>query len=378
MTEAPVAIVANALGAPSETFVARHLATLNGGRTVAVCRRVEGAVDPTRPTLAIAPGGRRALLHPAGLLRAVWNQARWGGIAIPPPAIDREIATFLRRHGVSRILAEFGPLGCIVQNAAARAGIPLFVHFRGKDASSLLAKPGVRAAYRRLFPSLAGVFAVSGALLDNLRARGFEHPNAHVIPSGVDTDAFAPGAKEPGLILCVGRFVPKKSPERVIRAFAQVARRHPVRLEMIGDGPLLASCRRLAATLGIAERVAFAGACPHATVRARMAAASVLLQHSVTDASGETEGLPSAIQEGMASGAVVIATRHAGIPEAIRSGENGLLVEEGDLEGFAAALAGVLDDPVRAAALARQARLDAVAHFDSRRLAARLEAVLLG
>lgn len=378
MTVVPIAIVANSLGVRSETFVARHLATLNGGRTVAVCRRIEGAIDPTKPMLAIAAGGRKSLLHPANLLRAIWNQSRWGGIALPSPAIDREIAAFLQQHGVSRILAEFGPLGCIVQNAAAIADIPLYVHFRGQDASSLLAKPGVRAAYRRLFPALAGVFAVSGFLLDNLRACGFVHPNAHVFPSGVDTDAFAPGVKDPGLILCVGRFVRKKSPELVIRAFAQIACRYSVRLEMIGDGPLLASCRQLAATLGIADRIVFAGACAHEIVRARMAAATILLQHSVTVASGETEGLPSVVQEGMAAGAVVIATRHAGIPEAIRSGENGLLVAEGDLDGFVAAIATVLDNPAHAETLALRARQDAVEHFDCRHLAGRLEDVLLG
>ena len=73
-----------------------------------------------------------------------------------------------------------------------------------------------------------------------------------------------------------------------------------------------------------------------------MASARMLLQHSVVGSDGDAEGLPSVIQEGMAAGAVVIATRHAGIPEAVTSGRNGFLANEGDVEGFAECLRQVL------------------------------------
>lgn len=378
MTDGTVAIVANALGAPSETFVRRHVETLCGGRTVAICRRVEDAASARCPHLVIGQPGQGIARRASHFLWAVRNQLLWGGIAFPDKPTQSDIVRFLREHHVRCILAEFGPSGCIVQRAAVAARIPLFVYFRGRDASSLLRKVGVRRAYRALFPRAAGILAVSRFLLDNLRAAGFVHPNAHVIPSGVDTGAFMPGEKDPRRLLWVGRFVPKKAPELVVRAMAALPPEFDLLLDMIGAGPLLEPCRSLAHALGCAERIRFLGAQPHAAVRTAMAQAAIFLQHSVTADYGEAEGLPSTIQEAMAAGAAIVATRHAGIPEAIESGSNGLLVAEGDLDGFVAAIGELAANPVLAMRLAAQARRDAVARFDNRRLIERLEGILLG
>lgn len=373
---AVVAVATNTLGARSETFVSRHIETLSGGRTVAICRRVEDSSVTGHPVLVIGGPGETPAARAGNLVRAVWNQLYRGGIAMPDARTDQAIARFLAEHETRCVLAEFGPLGCIMQRAAARARIPLYVYFRGRDATSLLAKGGVRRAYGRLFPEAAGVIAVSRFLLDNLRSSGFTHHNMHVIPSGVDTALFMPGPKDPGQLLSVGRFVAKKAPDLVIRAFARIAGRHPVRLDMIGDGPLLAGCRRLAGSLGVAERVRFLGAQPPEMVRQRMSGAHILLQHSVTGPGGEAEGLPTVIQEAMSAGAVVVATHHAGIPEAIESGRNGLLVAERDLDGYAEAIAQLIGDPAAVAGMAAQARRDAVDRFDAGLLRRRLEAVI--
>jgi glycosyltransferase involved in cell wall biosynthesis len=108
-----------------------------------------------------------------------------------------------------------------------------------------------------------------------------------------------------------------------------------------------------------------------------MARAAVFIQHSVTAADGNTEGLPTSIQEAMACGAVVVSTRHAGIPEAVTSGVNGMLVDEHDGPGFAAALRAVLADPALAARLAAAARETALEKFDIDKLHAKLEAMIL-
>lgn len=372
-----VAIVTNTLGARSETFVKRHVETLNQGRTVALCRRIEGQTDLQKPLLLMAESGGSLAARGRSLVRTAWNQAKWGGVAYPSRAGEKAIVRFLGEQQVASVLAEFGPMGCVMQRAAATASVPLYVYYRGRDASALLARPGMRAAYARLFPEIAGVIAVSRYLLDNLAACGLRHANAHVIPSGVDTGAFRPGEKDPQLALSVGRFVRKKSPDLVVQAFAKIAADHPIRLEMIGDGPLLNDCKRLAASLGVSDRVRFLGAQPHEVVRARMAAARMLLQHSVVGADGDAEGLPSVIQEGMAAGAVVVATRHAGIPEAITSSRNGFLAAEGDVEGFAECMRRVLDDPAAADRAAENARIDAVQRFDYRLLYHRLEQIIL-
>jgi glycosyltransferase involved in cell wall biosynthesis len=111
-------------------------------------------------------------------------------------------------------------------------------------------------------------------------------------------------------------------------------------------------------------------------VRERLSRAALFLQHSVTDAQGNQEGLPIAIQEAMASGAAVVSTRHAGIPDAVTHGRDGLLVAEGDLDAYAAAIRGLLADPTEAARLADAARRTAVQRFDTTALHRKLEAVI--
>jgi glycosyltransferase involved in cell wall biosynthesis len=227
-------------------------------------------------------------------------------------------------------------------------------------------------------PRLAGIVAVSQFLLDNLAAHGITHPNTAVIPTGVDVSLFAPAAKDPHLVLAVGRIVAKKAPLITLDAFAEAARDFPDhRLEIIGDGEMRPEAEAHARVLGLGGRVIFHGLREHAFVRERLARAAVFLQHSVTAEDGNTEGLPTSIQEAMACGAAVVSTRHAGIPEAIEEGETGLMVDEHDLAGFTAALRTLLADPALTARLGAAARAIALQRFDIDKLHARLEAMIL-
>ena len=76
-----------------------------------------------------------------------------------------------------------------------------------------------------------------------------------------------------------------------------------------------------------------------------MARAAMFVQHSVTDPDGRIEGFPVAIAEAMFTALPVVSTRHSGIPEHVRDGATGFLVEEGDVAGMAAAMARLLADP---------------------------------
>ncbi len=82
----------------------------------------------------------------------------------------------------------------------------------------------------------------------------------------------------------------------------------------------------------------------------------VFVQHSLTDPeTGDEEGLPTAIQEAMGVGMVVVSTRHAGIPEAVEHNVSGLLVDEKDVAGMAEAMLQVANDPGLAARLGKAA-----------------------
>jgi glycosyltransferase involved in cell wall biosynthesis len=373
-----LAVAINQTGLFSERFVERHIRESFGGRTVVIARHVGKAPVFAQPvlvadTIRLGPAARLA----AGVQRvaAYARHAYWG---VPVGAEREAIRAFWRAHGVTAVLAEFGPLGCWIAPAARAHGLPVFVYFRGYDASRKLREAQTVRAYRRMVTQIDGLFAVSNFLVENLKRAGVVHPNTHVIPSGTNPRVFQPGVKDRHLIVSVGRFVGKKRPDIALRAFAAVAARHPdVRLEMVGEGPLLAECEALAASLGIAARVHFLGGRDHAFVAELLGRARVFLQHSVTSPDGETEGLPSSIQEAMAAGAVIVSTRHAGIPEIVLEGRTGWLVDEHDEAGFGAALARVFDAPDLADTMAQAARELALERLDTVLLQRKLETVIL-
>jgi glycosyltransferase involved in cell wall biosynthesis len=375
-----LAVVINRAGTYSERFVERHIRESFGGNTVVVARHPGGTRNFDQPlfeadTALVRGAGARTQAWFSGL-DALWHH---GYRSVPTGELRQRIIEFWRAHAVTAVLAEFGPLGCWIAPLARACSLPVFVYFRGYDASSKLRSPGAVRAYRHLMRQIDGMFAVSAFLVGNLQRVGVSHPNTHVIPSGTNPRVFRPAVKDPDLIVSVGRLVDKKRPQTTVRAFAAAAARHPaLRLELVGDGPLLEPCRALAHTLGVGPRVRFLGSRDHRDVAELLSRASIYMQHSVTAAGGETEGLPSSIQEAMAAGAVVVSTRHAGIPEIVIDGQTGWLVDEHDETGYADALARALADPVRTIAMAQQARRLAEERLDTALLQQRLERVILG
>ncbi|MEN8658290.1 glycosyltransferase [Marivita sp.] len=367
-----VAIATGEYHLGGETFINRHIEHLFGGDTVVVCGRFRGDNPYGKPYFVRRDGlsGRDILVAPWWLLR---NRMHHGTSRLPFGEAKEALIRFLRDERVDVILAEFGTQALALAPLANALGIPIFTYFRGTDASKAIRTERMRAAYRKMMPRLTGVFSVSQFLLDNLARHGISHPDSTVIPSGVDIRRFAPQAKVPLSFLAVGRFVEKKAPMTTLRAFAEATANQPdARLDFIGDGPLLEPTRALAEELGVTAKLRFHGAQPHNTVRDRLMSTQFFLQHSITARDGNTEGLPTAIQEAMACGCITVSTRHAGIPEAIDEGETGFLVDEHDEVGFAKAIAAAINVPDHSAMSAR-ARQVAEQRFDNHVLLKLLE-----
>ena len=373
------AIVTGDYMMPGQTYVNRHIEHLFGGDTVVIASEFTGTDPLAKPGFYLRDVHRPVADRIASPVTKTWNRLARGTSRVPYGATRAALIAFLRAQRVEALLAEFGTKGLWVAHLARQIGLPCFCYFRGADASFTLRKPSRVRGYRHMVPQLTGVFAVSRFLLDNLAAIGITHPNAHVVPSGVDVRRFAPGTKVPGSHVAIGRMVEKKAPRTTLRAFAEATRDAPrARLRFIGDGPELEPTRALARDLGVMDRVSFDGALPHDQVRAALAETEVFLQHSVTASDGNTEGLPTAIQEAMASGCLVISTRHAGIPEAVDHGVNGWLCDEHDEAGFAALIASgtAPGSDARVASMRAAARATAEARFDNRALLAQVEKVM--
>lgn len=147
-------------------------------------------------------------------------------------------------------------------------------------------------------------------------------------------------------LLYVGRLSQAKRVDVVLRAVAALVPN--VRLTVVGDGPQRATLEALAAELGIAASVTFAGAQPFAEMERHYAAADALALVS------ETEGWPKAIAEGMAYGLLCVGADRGAVPWLLADGR-GLTVPVGDVAALAAALRGVRADPQGALAIGRAA-----------------------
>ncbi|SFB77701.1 Glycosyltransferase involved in cell wall bisynthesis [Tropicimonas isoalkanivorans] len=312
--------------------------------------------------------------HISNALRYRWRtrvDQRLGGVS------EKRIRSFLLAHGVTHVLAEFGPIGCRVSLAARRSGARLFVHFHGYDATVLPRQASWMRQYSKLFAVADGIIAPSAYIANKLVDMGCPADKIHVSPCGVALDAFKPTERISGHVVMVGRMVEKKAPLHAIRAFAQASKNHPeAHLHVVGDGPLKPQAEVLLSENGLSERVTLHGARPHPFVRKLLSQASLFIQHSVRAADGDEEGLPVAILEAMASGIPVVATRHSGIPEAVIDGETGILVAEFDEVGMSIAINSMFDDPVRAAHLGIAGRRKASAEFSEDVVASRLRSIM--
>lgn len=358
-----------------ETQINNHIENIFGGSAVVLASK-KGA-DPKCDRPHLIWDNANTFDSSMNTIRALANYRKTGSLKVPFGTTRRNIIDFLRGNNVKAVLSEFGTDAARLAPVTEEAGIPLFAYFRGADATSYLRRPSRVALYKRMFPKMRGVISVSRFLFDVMASQGITHSNSFVIPSGVDTIAFKPSRKTPFSCLAVGRFIEKKRPDITIRAFAKASGNVPdAKLEMIGDGPLLAQCKALAKDIGADKKIVFHGLKPHDFVRDRMANSEIFLQHSVTDQNGATEGLPTSIQEAMASGMVTLSTRHAGIPDAVIEGETGLLSDERDETDFAALLSDLLGRTETLRRMAAQARRNAVDQFERSMLLRKTEATI--
>jgi colanic acid/amylovoran biosynthesis glycosyltransferase len=291
----------------------------------------------------------------------------------------RGIARYLRREGVNVVLAEYGPIAVEYIDACQATGIPLVAHFHGYDAYKRTTLAEFGAAYRRLFTAAQVLVVVSRDMARQLESLGAPADRIVWSPCGVDTRAFAGAVPEQSdpVFVSVGRFVEKKAPHNVLRAFHHLAHTRPdARLVMVGEGVMLEPSRILCDALGLSDRVFFTGALAPAEVASYLRSARAFIQHSLRDAEGNAEGTPVSVLEAGASGLAVVATRHMGIADVVKHGDTGFLVDEGDVRAMGEHLITLCDDPVLAGAMGRRARDRICAEFSIEHSIARLSGAL--
>jgi rhamnosyl/mannosyltransferase len=257
-------------------------------------------------------------------------------------AISPGMAAQIRTSGADLVHIHLpNPTAVLAYLASGYRGRLVITYHSDIVKQKLLARvfqPFLNAALRRSSAIIATSpnYVATSPVLQAFRDR------CHVIPYGIDTAQLEqrdPGARfGERLVITVGRLVYYKGLEYLIRAMADVRGR----LVIVGDGPLRGKLERLAAQLGVADRVLFAGVISNAEVLAYYHAAAVFVLASA--ARSEAFGIVQI--EAMAAGLPVINTSlDTGVPLVSVHEQTGLTVPPADPQALAAAINRLLDDP---------------------------------
>jgi glycosyltransferase involved in cell wall biosynthesis len=129
-----------------------------------------------------------------------------------------------------------------------------------------------------------------------------------------------PEQGDPPVVTMVARFSAPKNHLALLRALSNV--RAPYRLWLVGDGPLLGQAEQYAETLGVKNQATFYGDSERVS--------ELLAKTHIFVLISRYEGLPISILEAMRAGLPIVATNVGGVPEAVREGWNGFLVDRDD------------------------------------------------
>ena len=322
----------------TETFVYREIAGLTARGVVVTVGTLGGRSD----------GAMQDELPPVAVLRPPTTPAYMPLLLQLAPvlatAAGREVLAWLRRQ-----LRPKDALKALWLADRARNFHRVHVHFAGEAAAWALAarklhgtpytvtvhavdlfKPS--AVIAQLLEGAAEVFTISGYNQRLIQER--YGTAARLIRCGVPPwpgPAAAPGA-QPLVIVAVGRWVPKKGFDLLVRAVESVDR--PVELRLVSDAPQSVA----------SERVRCIGLLPPGELRRVLADAGLVALPCREAPDGDMDGVPVVLMEALSAGVPVLTTPVSGIPELVDPAV-GWLVPPDDPDALVAALREIADSP---------------------------------
>lgn len=217
----------------------------------------------------------------------------------------------------------------------------------------------------RVIRHVQHVVAVSDAIAAELVQRGVSQNSVEVIPNGIPSQTpAARSGRDRRTIAIVGRLIREKNVHVALAAIAALRVRWPdLRAVIAGEGPFLKELEAQVGSLDLQGSVEFCGFVED--VQGLLADADIFVMPS------QTEGMPIALLEAMASGLPIVASAVGSIPQVARHGKEAVLVGPGDGPALKSAIASLLEQPALADRLASSARARFTSHFTSESMAAR-------
>jgi glycosyltransferase involved in cell wall biosynthesis len=183
-----------------------------------------------------------------------------------------------------------------------------------------------RMTYFLIQSRISNFIAISHATArENSQNYGIDSNKVKTIHSGLDLHNFSYKTPEANCthIGLISRLTAEKKVELFIHAIAKIHPEYPdIRFSITGDGDQKEKLIKLANELGLAEKISFNGWCENSKIE------EILHKLDIFVFTSSGEGIPWAILEAMATGRPTIASAVGGIPEIIKSGKNGFLVDK--------------------------------------------------
>lgn len=211
------------------------------------------------------------------------------------------------------------------------------------------------------------VLSPTRSLAETLTQKGLKKP-IEVLQNSIETDFFVPAPdqktkenlkKEFGIkgksLVYMGRVSYEKSIDQVLKAFKLVAKKEPqTTLMIVGEGPEKEKLEKLAATLGIKDKVIFTGLLREQNLVRALQANDVFVTAS------KSENMPLSILEAMSCGLPIVAAAEKGLIEIIKDGVNGFLVKADYPADLAEKILSLISNPALLKEFSQASRAEAL------------------
>ncbi|OZF00047.1 alpha-(1-2)-phosphatidylinositol mannosyltransferase [Rhodococcus sp. 14-2470-1a] len=311
-------------------------------------------------------------------------------LMLPTPLVARRAAQLVRAHGCDSVwFGAAAPLA-VMAPVVRRAGAETVVASTHGHEVGWSMVPGGRGTLRIIGNTVDTVTYVSKYTRGRFAAAFGPRAALEHVPSGVDTDRFAPdagaraelraryGLGDRPTVLCLSRLVPRKGQDYLIRSMEGIrAKVDGAVLVIVGGGPYEGALRTLARKAGVEEHVIFTGTVPSAELAAHHTIADVFAMPSRTRGAGlDVEGLGIVYLEASATGVPVVAGMSGGAPETVLEGKTGLVVDGTSVDAITDAVVRILSDRALATSMGNAGRSWVRAEWQWDALAAKLRRLL--
>ena len=289
------------------------------------------------------------------------------------PALASKIVEVARFEKLDLIHAHYAiphAISAYLARQIMEGALPFITTLHGTDITLVGLEPSFLPVMKFSIEQSNGVTAVSRFLKEKTLTNYGIRKDIRVIPNFVDTEKYrridageicqrlAPDGEK--ILIHISNFRLVKRVPDVIRVFAEIRKKIPAHLLLVGDGPDRSACEILVRELGLQDHVRFLG--KQTELVPLLSASDLMLMPS------QSESFGLSALEAMACGVPVISSSVGGLPELQVHGETGYIAEIGDISRMARYAIDLLGNEPKMQMFRRACRARAVEHFDSSKI----------